>query len=165
MEPDVEPPLLPLQGARVRHAAGTSNPRTTATKTDARQPVPRAPQRPSHKGGVSRLPASARSAPRVATQSRLPPVATKRTPDRDAPPPVPTKTPPTITRDFSHTRSKPLVPAIQRKNQEQKPALTRPRTNSEAERSDITPEGGSGGREGRRFAVANVGNNGRIYLR
>jgi hypothetical protein len=30
---------------------------------------------------------------------------------------------------------------------------------------DITPDGGSAGREGRQFAVANVGNNGRIYLR
>ncbi|KAJ4306730.1 Guanine nucleotide exchange factor lte1 [Collariella sp. IMI 366227] len=30
---------------------------------------------------------------------------------------------------------------------------------------DITPDEGSAGREGRQFAVANVGNNGRIYLR
>jgi hypothetical protein len=30
---------------------------------------------------------------------------------------------------------------------------------------DITPDGGSAGREGRQFTVANVGNNGRIYLR
>ncbi|KAG9234480.1 hypothetical protein BJ875DRAFT_11777 [Amylocarpus encephaloides] len=30
---------------------------------------------------------------------------------------------------------------------------------------DITPDGGSAGREGRPFTVANVGNNGRIYLR
>jgi hypothetical protein len=32
-------------------------------------------------------------------------------------------------------------------------------------KSDITPDGGSAGREGRQFTVANVGNNGRIYLR
>jgi hypothetical protein len=31
--------------------------------------------------------------------------------------------------------------------------------------NDITPDGGSAGREGRQFTVANVGNNGRIYLR
>ncbi|EPE29313.1 Ras GEF [Glarea lozoyensis ATCC 20868] len=31
--------------------------------------------------------------------------------------------------------------------------------------SEITPDGGSAGREGRQFTVANVGNNGRIYLR
>lgn len=30
---------------------------------------------------------------------------------------------------------------------------------------DIVPDGGSAGREGRQFTVANVGNNGRIYLR
>jgi hypothetical protein len=30
---------------------------------------------------------------------------------------------------------------------------------------DITPDGGSAGREGRQFTVAKVGNNGRIYLR
>jgi hypothetical protein len=30
---------------------------------------------------------------------------------------------------------------------------------------DVTPDGGSGGREGRQFTVAKVGNNGRIYLR
>ena len=30
---------------------------------------------------------------------------------------------------------------------------------------DIVPEGSSGGREGRQFTVANVGNNGMIYLR
>lgn len=32
-------------------------------------------------------------------------------------------------------------------------------------KTDITPDGGSAGREGRQFTVANVGNNGRIYLR
>jgi hypothetical protein len=32
-------------------------------------------------------------------------------------------------------------------------------------RVDITPDGGSAGREGRQFTVANVGNNGKIYLR
>ncbi|KAL2259970.1 hypothetical protein VTK26DRAFT_6172 [Humicola hyalothermophila] len=35
----------------------------------------------------------------------------------------------------------------------------------EDEKWDITPDGGSAGREGRKFTVANVGNNGRIYLR
>jgi hypothetical protein len=31
--------------------------------------------------------------------------------------------------------------------------------------NDIAPDGASAGREGRQFTVANVGNNGRIYLR
>jgi hypothetical protein len=41
------------------------------------------------------------------------------------------------------------------------------RVKREAEdmKDDITPDGGSAGREGRQFTVANVGNNGRIYLR
>jgi hypothetical protein len=32
-------------------------------------------------------------------------------------------------------------------------------------KNDITPDGGSAGREGRQFTVAKVGNNGKIYLR
>ncbi|KAG9241024.1 hypothetical protein BJ878DRAFT_522787 [Calycina marina] len=41
------------------------------------------------------------------------------------------------------------------------------RANREAEdlKHEIAPDGGSAGREGRQFTVANVGNNGRIYLR
>lgn len=41
------------------------------------------------------------------------------------------------------------------------------RAQREAEdvKSEVTPDGGSGGREGRQFTVAKVGNNGRIYLR
>jgi hypothetical protein len=41
----------------------------------------------------------------------------------------------------------------------------RARRDAEDGRTDITPDGGSAGREGRQFTVANVGNNGRIYLR
>ncbi|KAF3766272.1 hypothetical protein M406DRAFT_257023 [Cryphonectria parasitica EP155] len=68
-------------------------------------------------------------------------------------------------RDTVNTRTRPLLPVAERRNPELDAALKRPRTNSETERWDITPDGGSGGREGRRFAVSNVGNNGRIYLR
>lgn len=41
------------------------------------------------------------------------------------------------------------------------------RAQREAEdlKHDITPDGGSAAREGRQFTVANVGNNGKIYLR
>ncbi len=41
------------------------------------------------------------------------------------------------------------------------------RAKREAEdlKNDITPDGGSAGREGRQFTVGKVGNNGRIYLR
>lgn len=42
---------------------------------------------------------------------------------------------------------------------------TRRKGSKEEAKFDITPDGGSAGREGRQFTVANVGNNGRIYLR
>ncbi|KAJ5010988.1 putative guanine nucleotide exchange factor lte1 protein [Colletotrichum sp. SAR 10_99] len=66
--------------------------------------------------------------------------------------------------------AKPLVPLTEKKSEEwnlnQSPAR-RLRADSSADdnKFDITPDGGSAGREGRQFTVANVGNNGRIYLR
>lgn len=41
----------------------------------------------------------------------------------------------------------------------------RGKNSSEEVKVNVTPEIVSGGREGRHFAVANVGNNGKIYLR
>jgi hypothetical protein len=41
----------------------------------------------------------------------------------------------------------------------------RARREAEDLKFDITPDGGSAGREGRQFTVAKVGNNGKIYLR
>lgn len=65
--------------------------------------------------------------------------------------------------------AKPLVPLSERRSHQRKPT---PRTLKDSDsdhqgspRWDITPDGGSAGREGRQFTVANVGNNGRIYLR
>lgn len=67
------------------------------------------------------------------------------------------------------TATKPLVPVTERKTHEPKGSVGRSRKESDAAEGsnkwDITPDGGSAGREGRQFAVANVGNNGRIYLR
>ncbi|KAK3314668.1 hypothetical protein B0H66DRAFT_482281 [Apodospora peruviana] len=61
---------------------------------------------------------------------------------------------------------KSLLPVTERKSQEDSSPLRRPKTGSkEDDKWDLTPDGGSAGREGRQFAVANVGNNGRIYLR
>ncbi|KAJ2899442.1 Guanine nucleotide exchange factor LTE1 [Zalerion maritima] len=54
---------------------------------------------------------------------------------------------------------KPLVPAADRKSQD------KDKDREIDEKWEITPDGGSAGREGRQFAVANVGNNGKIYLR
>lgn len=58
-----------------------------------------------------------------------------------------------------------LLPATERKSQEENKIDMRMRKGSLKEKADITPDGSSAGREGRQFAVANVGNHGRIYLR
>ncbi|KAK3297900.1 uncharacterized protein B0H64DRAFT_133858 [Chaetomium fimeti] len=64
------------------------------------------------------------------------------------------------------SQSKPLLPVTERASHEENLAGRRAKKGSRDEdRWDITPDGGSAGREGRQFAVANVGNNGRIYLR
>lgn len=66
----------------------------------------------------------------------------------------------------SSATSRPLVPASERISQEEKTAAWRTKRKGSDEKVDsITPDGGSGGRDGRQFTVANVGNNGRIYLR
>lgn len=58
-------------------------------------------------------------------------------------------------------------PAMMRKRQMQDGLHEDNKVKKEAAdmKFDITPDGGSAGREGRQFTVANVGNNGRIYLR
>lgn len=58
------------------------------------------------------------------------------------------------------TTVKPLLPVTERMQAQEKS-----KKDAETEKWDITPDGGSAGREGRQFTVANVGNNGRIYLR
>lgn len=63
---------------------------------------------------------------------------------------------------------KPLLPVTERTSHEEVLAAGRRGKKSsqdDGEKWDITPDGGSAGREGRQFAVANVGNNGRIFLR
>ena len=68
------------------------------------------------------------------------------------------------TRATPAALSKPLLPVSERKSQEDNAPYLRVKKGSD-EKWDITPDGGSAGREGRQFTVANVGNNGRIYLR
>ncbi|KAL2184904.1 hypothetical protein L209DRAFT_744182 [Thermothelomyces heterothallicus CBS 203.75] len=64
------------------------------------------------------------------------------------------------------SQAKPLLPLTERASHEEIIGARRARKGSQDEdKWDITPDGGSAGREGRQFAVANVGNNGRIYLR
>ncbi|KAK1545072.1 RasGEF domain-containing protein [Colletotrichum paranaense] len=64
--------------------------------------------------------------------------------------------------------TKPLLPATERISEEERNQvpIRRMRADSSADdKFEIAPDGGSAGREGRQFTVANVGNNGRIYLR
>ena len=65
------------------------------------------------------------------------------------------------------TRSPELIKKRQMQEGLRKENSLNRRAKREAEdvKYDITPDGGSAGREGRQFTVANVGNNGRIYLR
>lgn len=65
----------------------------------------------------------------------------------------------------SSATSRPLVPVTERISHEEKNAARRAKRKGSEEKVDITPDGGSAGRDGRQFTVANVGNNGRIYLR
>jgi hypothetical protein len=65
------------------------------------------------------------------------------------------------------TRSPELIKKRQMQEGLRKENSLNRRAKREAEevKYDITPDGGSAGREGRQFTVAKVGNNGRIYLR
>lgn len=153
MEPDHDPPLLPLQGSRIMPPA--------TIKPNPRQQARRPPNSSYQKKDVARAPVFLRPAPRDAAKARRP-IPPRRAPDQSAPTTLSNK--PRM-RTIPTQKVNPLLPVTERKSQEEKAASRRPRKNSEAEKWDITPDGGSGGREGRQFTVANVGNNGRIYLR
>ncbi|KAK8077312.1 hypothetical protein PG996_003482 [Apiospora saccharicola] len=68
-----------------------------------------------------------------------------------------------VTRVSPVNKSKPILPAAERRSGGDE---ARPMTKREADlgKWDIAPDGGSAGREGRQFTVANVGNNGKIFL-
>ncbi|KAK2591483.1 Guanine nucleotide exchange factor lte1 [Conoideocrella luteorostrata] len=68
-----------------------------------------------------------------------------------------------VTRGTS-TTAKPLVPLSERRSREEKRSIPG-KAENDVDRRDIAPDGSSAGREARQFTVANVGNNGRIYLR
>ena len=74
---------------------------------------------------------------------------------------------PAPSRKASGTKSPELIKKRQMQEGLRKENSLNRRAKREAEdvKNDITPDGGSAGREGRQFTVANVGNNGRIYLR
>lgn len=160
MEPDVEPPVLPIQGAGPLPASAN-----TRVRPSVRQPTGRPQQSTTYKAAIPRSSPSTRSATRVATQVRRPIPTARKPVDRSAVPAVAINPQVRSTRALANTKPKPLLPITERRTQEQKVPVTRLRTNSETEKWDIAPDGNSAGREGRQFAVANVGNNGRIYLR
>lgn len=114
----------------------------------------------------------------VTTTAALPKEKENSSP-RDASTPTPYNKWPSLRSTTTTTRmlpstnaalAKPLVPLSERRSHQRKPT---PRSFKDSDsdlqgslpRWDITPDGGSAGREGRQFTVANVGNNGRIYLR
>lgn len=154
MESDTDPPLLPLQGPRIIPS--------TTTKAGAQQSPKRLHQISPQKKDVTRSTISLRPTPRDVTMARRPPPTTRNLNDRSA---VPMTARRPSTRKVPSPKMKPLLPVLERKSQEEKGTARRMRNHSDAERSDITPDGSSAGREGRQFTVANVGNNGRIYLR
>ena len=72
-----------------------------------------------------------------------------------------------VARAGSGAQPRPLLPVTERRSRDENGGGLRraKKGGQEDDRWDLTPDGGSAGREGRQFAVANVGNNGRIYLR
>lgn len=161
MEPDVDPPVLPLQGARATPASTS-----TRVTTSVRQPTGRPQSSAAYKAAVPRSSPSTRSATRVATQVRRPVPTARRPAERPAIPAAVAVNPQVRSaRTAPNTKAKPLLPITERRVQGQKAPVTRLRTNSEADKWEIAPDGHSAGREGRQFTVANVGNHGRIYLR
>lgn len=115
---------------------------------------PKKPQTSPSRAATLRDPRLKRVSPRSVTtaakEASSPKVAASAAPRSARPPPA--------------SAGRPLVPSAERRSHGEKGPL-RARKGSDAEKWEVTPDGGSAGREGRHFAVANVGNNGRIYLR
>lgn len=106
----------------------------------------------------------ATSVPR--TSPRKTPVSPKRSAKRTSPKSgvAAGKDPIYASRSTLKSTPKPLLPFTERRSQEDK-SLSRTKKEDDAEKWEVAPDGSSAGREGRQFTVANVGNNGRIYLR
>jgi hypothetical protein len=61
------------------------------------------------------------------------------------------------------TTGRPIVPLTEQKSLDR--TLSKGKRDEESDRWDIAPDGASAGRQGRQFTVANVGNNGKLFLR
>ncbi|KAJ9150007.1 Ras GEF [Pleurostoma richardsiae] len=138
MDAGVDSTALPIQGPRTRQRP------PPATKGSSRSPVtPR-------DGGVGS--ARSRHTATVSTRSG----GERRGAARGAK---------SKARLLPGTVAKSLLPATERRSHEDYPLRKPSAKKGSDERWEIAPDGGSAGREGRHFTVANVGNNGRIYLR
>ncbi|KAH0528490.1 hypothetical protein TsFJ059_003352 [Trichoderma semiorbis] len=69
-----------------------------------------------------------------------------------------------MTRKVSAT-GRPIVPLTEQKSISRSRTLSIGKRDEERDRWDVAPDGASAGREGRQFTVANVGNNGKLFLR
>lgn len=78
---------------------------------------------------------------------------------KDASPPKPS----TRVMRKASTTGRPIVPLTEQKSLDR--TLSRGKRDGESDGWDIAPDGTSAGRQGRQFTVANVGNNGKLFLR
>lgn len=127
----------------------------------AQHPPPPPPLRDSASASAAarKPPLSPRAAAARDARFRRSPPAPARDADAAARPPRP---PRSLLRLPPNAMARSLLPVTERKSQEENKLDWRARKESDG---DIAPDGSSAAREGRQFAVANVGNGGRIYLR
>ncbi len=127
----------------------------------AQHPPPPPPLRDSASASAAarKPPLSPRAAAARDARFRRSPPAPPATP---TPPPRPPRPPRSLLRLPPNAMARSLLPVTERKSQEENKLDWRARKESDG---DIAPDGSSAAREGRQFAVANVGNGGRIYLR
>lgn len=78
---------------------------------------------------------------------------------KDASPPKPS----TKVMRKASTTGRPIVPLTEQKSLDR--TLSREKRDGESDGWDLAPDGTSAGRQGRQFTVANVGNNGKLFLR
>lgn len=78
---------------------------------------------------------------------------------KDASPPKP----PTKVMRKASTTGRPIVPLTEQKSLDI--TLSKGKRDGESDGWDVAPDGASAGRQGRQFTVANVGNNGKLFLR
>ncbi|GFP52122.1 guanine nucleotide exchange factor LTE1 [Trichoderma asperellum] len=71
--------------------------------------------------------------------------------------------PPTKVMRKASTTGRPIVPLTEQKSLDR--TVSKGKRDGESDGWDVAPDGASAGRQGRQFTVANVGNNGKLFLR